>query len=146
LESLNLFHKAIEIEPTNAGYYHVLAGALEKLERNEEANKNYLFALELDNQNVQLVNDYLDFLLKLNNWKGFELFIHEFETSNKDVIFMIQLINGVKEYRIGNTETAVYIFNVLISQNVEKSKEIFSMYPELLNDNKIVNLFPISKD
>ena len=85
-------------------------------------------------------------LLKLNNWKGFELFIHEFETSNKDVIFMIQLINGVKEYQIGNTESAVYIFNVLISQNVEKSKEIFSMYPELLNDNKIVNLFPISKD
>ena len=59
---------------------------------------------------------------------------------------MIQLINGVKEYRLGNTESAVYIFISLISQNVEKSKELFSLYPELLNDNKIVNLFPISKD
>ena len=145
-EGINLFHKAIEIEPTNAGYYHVLAGALEKLERNEEANKNYLFALELDNQNVQLVNDYLDFLLKLNKSNDFDLFIHEFNTTNKDVLFMIQLINGVKEYRLGNTESAVYIFISLISQNVEKSKELFSMYPELLNDNKIVNLFPISKD
>ena len=79
-------------------------------------------------KNVQLVNDYLDFLLKLNKSNDFDLFIHEFNTTNKDVLFMIQLINGVKEYRLGNTESAVYIFISLISQNVEKSKELFKTY------------------
>jgi hypothetical protein len=34
----------------------------------------------------------------------------------------------------------------LISEDLEKARRIFSLYPDLLNDNKIVNLFPLSND
>lgn len=145
-ESIGFFNKAIEIEPSNSGYYHVLAGALEKLEKIQEAKKNYSIALEIDNQNDQLVNDYLDFLIKTNQLDVFNEFIHDFTTDNDDVKFTMQLFTFFKEYKFDNKESAIYILNYLISENKEKAREVFSMYPELLNDSKIVNLFPTSND
>ncbi len=146
LESIKLFNKAIEIEPSNAGYYHVLAGALEKLDKINEAKTNYILALELDSNNDQLVNDYLDLLIKNEKWNDFDFFVQDFNAENNDIQFLIQLIKAYKEFQFGNKEQGIQIFNKLISENLEKAREIFSMYPELLNDNKIVNLFPTSKD
>lgn len=144
--SLKLFEKAIEIESRNAGYYHVYAGALEKIDRTEAANENYLIALSIDFFNVQLVNDYLDFLIKNEFWKRFDDFQSDFESIDKEVNFSMKLIKAYKEFLIGNSEQAINLFNQLIAEDCEKSREIFSLYPELLNDNKIVNLFPITKD
>jgi hypothetical protein len=102
--------------------------------------------LEIDNQNDQLVNDYLDFLIKTNQLDVFNEFIHDFTTDNDDVKFTMQLVTFFKEYKFDNKESAIYILNYLISENKEKAREVFSMYPELLNDSKIVNLFPKSND
>ncbi len=146
IESISFFNKAIEIEPNNSGYYHVLAGALEKLEMYQEAKENYFFALDIDDQNDQLVNDFLDFLIKTNQYQEFDNFVNDFTSDNEDVIFIIQLVKAFKEYKVGNRENVIFILNYLISKNVDKTREIFSMYPDLLNDNKIVNLFPTSND
>jgi tetratricopeptide (TPR) repeat protein len=146
LESITFFNKAIEIEPSNPGYFHVLAGALEKLDRNQEANKNYIAALELDDQNDQLVTDYLDFLINTKQFDTFDDFVCSFKSENENVKFSVQLVKFYKEFKVENKETAISILNYLISENLDKAREIFSLYPELLNDNKIVNLFPLSND
>ena len=145
-ESIEFFNKAIELEPTNSGYYHVLAGALEKMNFDVEANINYKIALELDNQNDQLVCDYLDFLLKTNQLQIFDQFVVDFVSDNEDVIFNIAMIRFFKEYKFTSKESSISMLNYLISENVDKARGIFSLYPELLNDNKIVNLFPNSND
>jgi tetratricopeptide (TPR) repeat protein len=145
-EGLILFEKAIEIEPSNPGYFHVYAGALEKLDEFTLAKENYLKALELDKVNSQLINDYLDFLIKGEEWKEFDSFVDDYIRIDDSISFTIDLIKAYKNYLVGNTEQALYILNKLIVLDLEKTKEIFSLYPELLNDSKIVNLFPTSKD
>jgi tetratricopeptide (TPR) repeat protein len=145
-EGLILFEKAIEIEPSNPGYFHVYAGALEKMEEFDLAKENYLKALDLDKVNGQLINDYLDFLIKGEEWKEFDLFIENYIRIDNSISFSIDLLKAYKDYLVGDTELAFYTFNRLIAEDLEKSKEIFSLYPELLNDFKIVNLFPTSKD
>jgi len=45
-------------------------------------------------------------------------------------------------YMYFDKEYAIYLLNNSIMEDVEKSKELFSLYSDLQNEIKIVNLFP----
>ena len=61
-EGIVLIQKALDYDPENAGIYHVLAGAYEKIEATEEANYHYLKSLELGPTDEEALNDYMAFL------------------------------------------------------------------------------------
>jgi tetratricopeptide (TPR) repeat protein len=140
--AIKFIEKAIELEPTNASYYHVLAGAFEKTEDIEGTQKWYLKALELDQKNDEIVIDYVGFLLANDFVLDLKLFFDSFETSDLEVLFTMELLKANYYFKIGQHELAIIFLRQCIIEDLEAAKEIFSIYPYLLNESKIVTLFP----
>ena len=140
--AIKFIEKAIELEPTNASYYHVLAGAFEKTEDIESTQKWYLKALELDQKNDEIVIDYVGFLLANDFVLDLKVFFDSFETSDLEVLFTLELLKANYYFKIGQHELAIILLQQCIVEDLEAAKEIFSIYPYLLNESKIVTLFP----
>ncbi len=140
LEGIKLIEKAIELDPSNGSFYHVLAGAYEKNNQLEETKEAYLFSLELENSNEEALTDFIDFLIENNAQNEAFDFISEHKVSNK-LEFTKELIIINLLYLKNQIEEASFRLVICIQNDENEAKKIFTLYPNLKNESIFVNLF-----
>jgi hypothetical protein len=69
-------------------------------------------------------------------------FLEEIEANNLELSFYTRLLLVNLHYLYFDKEFALFLLNQCIMEDEEKSKELFSLYSDLQNEIKIVNLFP----
>lgn len=141
IEGIKLIQKAIELDATNGSFYHVLAGAYEKIENWDEAENAYITSLLLDNTNEEALTDYMETLIEQNKLSQAKEFLDSFESADT-LMFIIKLLKANLLWLTEQRQTAIDILIECVAQDEEKSKEIFSFNPLLKNEPIIVNLFP----
>ena len=139
-EGIILIQKAINLDPTNGSFYHVLAGAFEKIEDWQSAENSYLFAMELEPNNEEIICDYIEFLIELERILDAKFFIENMEIP-ENLNFITNIIKVNLFWLINRKEEAIELLIYCISEDEEKSKELFTLYPLLKDEQKIVNLF-----
>lgn len=140
VEGIKLINKAISLDPANGSFYHVLAGAYEKTEEWEKASDAYLLSLELDPNNEEALCDYLEFMIDLDQVVEAKIFLEEFDTP-ENLRLVVDLLKVNLLWITGLKDEAIALLIPCIAEDEEKSKELFSLYPALKNEPKIVNLF-----
>jgi tetratricopeptide (TPR) repeat protein len=140
-EAIELIKKAITLDENNASYYHVLAGALEKTNRTEETNETYLKALGYEIENEEILIDYVSFLNELEEHSKALHFLVAYNVDNKEVEFYKDLLLGVQYFTYFDIDQGISLILQCVVEDEEKSREIFSLFPSLLNESKVVNLF-----
>jgi tetratricopeptide (TPR) repeat protein len=140
IEGIKLIEKAIELDPSNGSFYHVLAGAYEKNLQYHEAKEAYLFSLELDNSNEEALTEYIDFLIELNEWQEALDFIENFEVSSKLKIVKELIVINLLSLFDKKEEASLRLISC-IQENESEAKKIFTFYPLLKDESIFVNLF-----
>ena len=138
--AIGFIEKAISFDTSNPGYLHVLAGALEKTEDVALTNDTYLKAFSMDLTNDEILTDYVKFLVKSTFFKEASSFLEDLESDD-------ELITTVRDLhlfaiRYSYFQEDVYLPLLIHAQanNKTVTEEIIYLYPDLLNDPKIVNL------
>jgi tetratricopeptide (TPR) repeat protein len=141
-EGINLIEKAISLAPENGSFYHVLAGAFEKIEAWEDAENAYLMALELDPNNEEALCDFIEFQIDLMKFNESLDFLTTFDAP-ENLRIIVCLLKANLCWILNRQQETIELLIPCIAEDEEKSKEIFTLYPALKNEVKIVNLFSI---
>ena len=137
-EGIILIQKALELDPLNAGIFHVIAGAYEKIEENELAIEHYEKSLELDPSDEDCLSDYISFLTENSPIDAFHK-LQEFNSENESN--PIAKILEVNLYWIlGQRDNAKRLFVDCLQEDEKKAKSIFEINPDLLEDQDFLNL------
>lgn len=137
-EGIALIKKALELDPENAGIYHVLAGAYEKIDEFELAIENYDLSLTFDPSDEECLCNYVS-LLKEEGFRRALNFLTDFEETDPD--------NGVLEilkvhllWRVGKESEALNLFKKCLLEDRDKALELFEIDPALKNVQEFVLL------
>ncbi len=133
---LALIQKALELDPENAGIYHVLAGAFEKLELFGEASENYEISLAMDPTDEECLSNYIA-LLSLESDGTALAFLEALESSSNT---MIPVLRVALLWRLGDKGLALELFRDAVENDREKAKEIFELYPDLKSVKELIDL------
>jgi tetratricopeptide (TPR) repeat protein len=137
-EALTFLHKAAELDPENAGVYHVLAGAYEKLNDYDSADEYYRLSLNLDPADEDCLSDFIQLLADSSIVEAYR-FISQFKQENSQ-----NKIAGVLEvhtlWLMGRKSEALSLFQICVEDDKEKAKEIFTINPDLTNVEEFVHL------
>ena len=136
-EALVLIHKAAELDPENAGIYHVLAGAYEKLDNIVEAEEYYRLSLTLDPTDGECVTGLVK-LLAPRSFVEALAFVRDFMEHNN--VFTAILMEVYVLYKMGNFKESIVLFQGCVMADKTASREIFDIEPELLNITEFVLL------
>lgn len=137
-EGIILITKAVELDPDNAGIYHVLAGAYEKLENFELADENYQLSLTLDPKDEECLMNYIQFLSEISLLEAIE-FLNLFEqTTSDNEITPILRVNLL--WMMGDKEHSIHLFKECLVNNREKAMELFDVNSSLNNVTEFVLL------
>lgn len=140
IEGIRLIIKAIELDPVNGGFYHVLAGAYEKLDRWEDTKDAYLMALEFEPNNEEALCDYIEFMVETGFLVEAKRFLESYDTP-ENLKITVNLLLAAILWFINNEQESISLLIDCILEDEEKSTEIFSWFPALKDEVKIVNLF-----
>lgn len=138
--AIGFIEKAISFDAFNAGYVHVLAGALEKTNDLELANETYQKAWSMDPSNDEILSDYVAFLVKNEFYKEVCNFLEELETEDETIATLRDLHLFSIQYAFFKRDDFFELLIQALVNDKETTNEIISLYPSLLNDPKIVNL------
>jgi tetratricopeptide (TPR) repeat protein len=137
-ESLVFLHKAANLDPENAGIYHVLAGAYEKKEDLEQAEEYYQLSLALDPTDEECLADYVELLGSNSPLDAYE-YIREFnEKIGGNKLGPVLEVNAL--WLIGRKEEAIAKFTECVNLDKKKAKELFELNPDLSNVQEFVHL------
>jgi tetratricopeptide (TPR) repeat protein len=136
-ESLHYIERALELEPSMDGYYHVYAGALENAEMLVEAEEAYLACLTLDPANEDCFFDYVDFLLEHRVGEA-RTFVENYLLKHQ--LFFSALPIIYLNWVAGNKKGAKMVLVESFNKDPEKTKDVFIRYPELADVQELVNL------
>ena len=137
-EGITLIRKASELDPENAGIYHVLAGAYEKIEEIDEANECYQLSLALDPNDEECLTNYIASLVNESLIIAFDYLnsFEEIEQNNNILpILKVNLLWGV-----GKKTDAIHLFKECIENNKAKALDLFVINPSLKNVPELVLL------
>lgn len=138
-EGITLIRKALDLDPENAGIYHVLAGAYEKLEDFEEARGLYLRSLSLDSTDSDCLFGYYELLTKIDSVQIALEFIQTFE-QNYGTNDWTRLIWVNSLHSLGRKEEAIELFKTVVEEDKDLAKEIFDLNGELRTVPEFVHL------
>ncbi len=128
-EGLTLIHKALELAPENAGIYHVLAGAYEKLEEFEKAQENYEMALAIEPDDEECLLNYVE-LLCVESAAVALSFVEDFEqTVPENALLPIIKVNLL--WQVGEKDLALSLFKYCLEVEPEKAEQLFEINPSL---------------
>lgn len=137
-EALVLIHKAAELDPENAGIYHVLAGAYEKLEDLVQAEEFYQLSLALDPSDEECLTNYME-LLQSKSLVEANNYIEDFINSvGGNKIANLLKVNVL--WLLGRRVESIEMFASCVGQDRKKAKEIFEINPSLLQVQEFVHL------
>lgn len=138
-EGITLITKAVELDPENAGIYHVLAGAYEKIEDIDRANELYRTSLTLDSTDSDCLSNYITLLNTLMPLVEVLDFIQNFE-SNFGENELLKVLEVNQFWLLGEQELALSMFKLCVEEDLELAKEIFEINSSLLNVAEFVHL------
>jgi tetratricopeptide (TPR) repeat protein len=128
-EGITLILKAAELDPENAGIYHVLAGAYEKLENDEEAIRFYQLSLNIDPKDPDCLSDYV-LLLKDSSLvlalERLEQFISEHSVNAIALILKVDLL-----WQLQRSEEALSLFKLCLEEDRKNAQKLFEINPAL---------------
>lgn len=127
-EALPFIFKAIEIDPENAGYYSVLAGAYEKLNNIDKAQENYLMSLELDPTEEECLTSYINMLSAISLKDTFKILVEFMENNSENDIAPVLKINLL--WKLGKKKEALFLFSEYLNLNRESAMELYELYSE----------------
>lgn len=137
-EALVLLNKAAKLDPENAGIYHVLAGAYEKLNDLIQAEEYYQLSLALDPSDEECLTNYIELLKNSSIMNAFD-YLREFNDKiGGNAIGPVLEVNLL--WLLGRKEEAISKFTLCVEKDKTKAKEIFEINPELLNVQEFVHL------
>lgn len=137
-EALTLLNKAAKLDPENAGIYHVLAGAYEKLNDLIQAEEYYQLSLALDPSDEECLTNYIDLLKNSSLLNAYE-YLREFnEKIGNNLLGPVLEVNLL--YLLGRKDEALVLFTTCVEKDKEKAKEIFEINPELSSVQEFVHL------
>jgi tetratricopeptide (TPR) repeat protein len=136
-EALVLIHKAAELDPENAGIYHVLAGAYEKLDNIVEAEEYYRLSLTLDPTDGECVTGLVKLLSQRSLVEALT-FVRDFMEQNN--VFTARLMEVYLLYKMGKFQESITLFQGCVMADKSASREIFDIEPDLLNITEFVLL------
>ena len=138
-EGIILILKAAELDPENAGIYHVLAGAYEKLELFEEATEYYELSLALDPTDEECLINFTNLLSIIGSWQETLEYVEEFDrlNSGSDISPVIK-VNVL--WQLGRKEESLELFKQCLEDDKEKALEIFEINPLLKSVTEFVLL------
>lgn len=139
-KGIPLILKAIEIDPLNASYYHVLASAYEKNKDLESADFYYIKALELNPDNFEIIKDYYVMLFNSDQWVRAYAITDKYEETIDDVL-SLNLLRVHWFWKNSKKDMALGFLTLCLLENVEQSKQILEWFPELNSEPQIKNLF-----
>ena len=128
-EALPFILKAIELDNENSGFYHVLAGAYEKMDEFDLALENYQKSLELEPADEECLANLIEMWLNLNPLETLEYLTHFPENLGINRIHGLLMVN-VYWYLSRKTDALCY-FRSIYETDAELAKEIFTLNPEL---------------
>jgi tetratricopeptide (TPR) repeat protein len=137
-EAIILIEKALEFDPTNAGIMHVLAGAFEKIDNNDQAVELYKKSLELNPNDEECLSDYIELLTETSPQNAFTVlkeFMDEHQSNKISSILEINLF-----WLLGQKAEALQLFSKCIQENGTKAKSIFEINPNLLDDQDFLDI------
>ena len=137
-EGLVLLHKAAELDPENAGIYHVLAGAYEKLDDLKQAEEYYLLSLALDSSDEECLTNYIELLSEaslINTYNYLVDFNEKIGTNDIGPVLEVNLL-----WLLGRKKEAITKFAACIAKDRKKAKEIFEINPSLISVQEFVHL------
>jgi tetratricopeptide (TPR) repeat protein len=137
-EGITLIQKALHYDQENAGIYHVLAGAYEKLNEIDLAKANYITSLDLDPNDEECLSDYVDLLMEESPLEALKV-LQEFMVDNIDNRIAKVLEVNLK-WMLGQKSQAIELFAKCLQENSTKAKTIFEINPKLLDDQDFLNL------
>ena len=137
-EGIILIQKALEIDPLNAGIFHVLAGAYEKIEEKELAIEHYEKSLELDSTDEDCLSDYISLLTEISPIDAFRKLQAFNSENNTNPISKILEVNLY--WILGQRDNAKRLFVDCLQEDEKKAKSIFEINPDLLDDQDFLNL------
>jgi len=140
-EALTFIFKALELDDQNAGVYHVLAGAYEKLGETDLAIENYLKALELEHEDEETLGNLVDLLLETKPTEALD-FVLNFEEKYGDNEHLPLHITNVY-WCLGKKTEAMDYFRAFFQENPILAKEIFDVNPDLKKASAFINLFEV---
>lgn len=138
-EGIVLITKASEMDPDNAGIYHVLAGAYEKWEDYAQAGELYKMSLVLDPSDEDCLESYVKMLMKTLSLPDALDFVQTFQSEfGENELLSLLEVNIF--WLIGEKELALNLFRQCVTEDVELAREIFEINPDLLNVPEFVHL------
>ncbi len=138
-EALTFIFKALELDDQNAGIYHVLAGAYEKLGEIELAIENYKKAIGLDHEDEETLGSLIDLLFDKDPNEALNFILH-FEQNYGDNEHVPLHITNVY-WCLGKKTEAMNYFRAFFQENPILAKEIFDINPDLKKVSAFINLF-----
>lgn len=135
--ALNLILKAVELDPENASTFCVLATAYEKLEEYDLALENYFLSLELDSEDNDCLVSYVKLKSKVSILETFEYLENKYDnkTFGTPVLLKVNLL-----WKLGRKEESKHLFHFSVMHDKLKSKELFDLFPELLDESELVQI------
>ena len=137
-EGIVLIQKALDFDPENAGIYHVLAGAYEKLDLREETCFHYEKSLELNPGDEECLSDYIEFLSAESPLQAYQVLQTYLFGERENGIARVLEVN--LQWMLGQRAEAIRLFTDCLEQDSIKAKTIFEINPKLLDDHDFLNL------
>ncbi len=137
-EAIRLIEYAVDLDPENAGFYHVLAGAYEKAGQTTRAEENYIKSLSLDSKDEDCLIAYMDFLSDISLLLARDYIQNFLSLTDENPVATLLEVNIL--YKLGEKQEALHKFTQIASKNVEKAREIFDLNADLLNVPEFVHL------
>ena len=137
-EGIILIQKALDFDPENAAIHHVLAGAYEKIDNNDLADKYYQSSLILDAEDEDCLMDYVAFKAKNSSMAAMDFlqnFIAEHTSNPISAVLEVNL-----NWMLGQKKHALELFAKCLSNNEINAKQLFEINPALLDDQDFVSL------
>ncbi len=136
---IRMIIKAAEMDPTNAGILHVLAGAYEKMEDFEQACNYYYASLELDHTEGECLKEYVSLLLRVSTINEVHQFLNDFE-QNFGQNNYIDILNVWVLLKLGQRDNALHLFKKCVEDDLQIAKELFNLDSNYLEDADFINL------
>jgi tetratricopeptide (TPR) repeat protein len=137
-EAIVLIHKAAELDPENAGIYHVLAGAYEKLDDLVQAEEFYQLSLALDPSDEECLTNFVELISERSVKEGLD-YINDFiDNVGGNKIAPVLRVNLL--WLTGNKQLAIEAFGACVMSDRKKAKELFEINPELLKVEEFIHL------
>jgi tetratricopeptide (TPR) repeat protein len=138
-EALTFILKAIELDPENAGMFHVLAGAYEKLNEIELAQENYEISLKMDSRDEECLINYVEMLVEIDPVNALKIVLSFEEEFGPNRSLPLWITNVY--WHLNRKTDALYYFRAFFEKNPEVAKEIFDINPDLKQVEEFRQIF-----